>query len=139
MRIAYPMSQTKNYWPWVNKYIIWIYFPISLFNDEEIDAIKEYVKKLLSPNSQSSSRLRRIKDTDIGIVSPYKKQCWKLIQKFQRLGYDGITVGTAEVFQGKEKPVMIVSTVRADGASLGFVKEKRVITILFIFAMAYPK
>lgn len=83
-----------------------------------------FVKKLLPPHSQQLG-LRRIKDTDIGVVSPYRKQCWKLNHKFRRLHYDGITVGTSEVFQGKEKPVMIVSTVRS-GDSLGFVKEERV-------------
>lgn len=73
-----------------------------------------------------SRRLRKIEQSDIGVVTPYKKQCWRINNRLHRLRYDGITVGTSEVFQGKERPVMIVSTVRADGQSLGFVKEKRV-------------
>lgn len=88
---------------------------------QEIYAVVAIVKKLLSTRSQ----LRKIKDTDIGVVTPYRKQCLELDYKFKRLRYDGITVGTSEVFQGKEKPVMIVSTVRS-GGSLGFVKEERV-------------
>lgn len=86
-----------------------------------------YVKLLLS----HQQGLRKIQDSDIGVVTPYRKQCWKLNYKFKRLRYDGITVGTSEVFQGKEKPVMIVSTVRS-GDSLGFVKEERVRIFLFV-------
>lgn len=97
---------------------------ISLFNKKEIDEVVDYVKKLLKHNN--SRGLRKIKQSDIGVVTPYKKQCWKLNCRFHFLGYNDITVGTSEVFQGKEKPVMIVTTVRADGQSLGFVKEKRV-------------
>lgn len=40
--------------------------------------------------------------------------------------WNDITVGTAETFQGKEKPVMIVSTVRAGGKYLGFVNDPQV-------------
>lgn len=43
----------------------------------------------------------------------------------QREGINDITVGTAEIFQGKEKPVIILSTVRSAG-ELGFVSDPRV-------------
>lgn len=44
---------------------------------------------------------------------------------------EDVTVGTAEIFQGKEKPIMIISTVRSDG-KLGFVAEERVSIILVL-------
>lgn len=41
------------------------------------------------------------------------------------VGKDGITIGSVESFQGKERPIIIVSTVRTNGA-LGFVQDERV-------------
>lgn len=74
---------------------------------------------------------------DIGVVSPYKLQC-KIIDKLcRRMGFNGITVGTAEVYQGQEKPVMIVSTV-CTGGILGFVNSAQVRFILLIlFTQSY--
>lgn len=42
-----------------------------------------------------------------------------------KLGEDGITIGTAETFQGQEKPIIIITTVR-NNENLGFVKDERV-------------
>lgn len=50
----------------------------------------------------------------------------KIAQACLRAGYGDITVGTAEAFQGQEKAVIIVSTVRSGGSRLGFVNNARV-------------
>lgn len=50
----------------------------------------------------------------------------KIAQACHRFNFDEITIGTAEAFQGQEKPVMIVSTVRSGGNRLGFVNNARV-------------
>lgn len=42
-----------------------------------------------------------------------------------RNGTAEITIGTAEIFQGQERPIIIVSTVRTN-EELGFVKDQRV-------------
>lgn len=96
----------------------------SWFNDEEIDEVINVIKQLL-PSKSKKNGLRQITQDDIGVVTPYRKQRHRLCQRFRRLNFDQITVGTAEVFQGKEKPVMIISTVRSNG-ELGFVSEPRV-------------
>lgn len=67
----------------------------------------------------------KVTQSDIGVVTPYKLQCKVIARECRKNGFENITIGTAEVFQGQEKPIMIVSTVRT-GGKLGFVKDPRV-------------
>lgn len=97
----------------------------SWFNDDEIETVILAIRQLLPPQSREHG-LREIKQSDIGIVTPYRKQRRRIVQRLRRLKYNEITVGTAEVFQGKEKAVILITTVRSDGR-LGFVSEPRVI------------
>lgn len=95
----------------------------SLFNIMEVMAVMEFIKNLLSP---SYTQFMNISQSDIGVVTPYKMQRRKIAQACHRFNFDEITIGTAEAFQGQEKPVMIVSTVRSGGNRLGFVNNARV-------------
>lgn len=81
----------------------------------------EYVDKLLNGRWNA----REVMLSDIGIVSPYREQCNFIKDECRRKGYDQISVGTAEIFQGQERHIIIISTVRTDG-DLGFVKDERV-------------
>lgn len=101
----------------------------SWFNDAEIETVIFVIRQLLLPNSKEHG-LRKIDQSDIGVVTPYRKQRRKIVNRLRQLKYDEITVGTAEVFQGKEKAVILITTVRSDG-QLGFVSEPRVICQLF--------
>lgn len=74
----------------------------------------------------SYSHFMKISQSDIGVVTPYKMQRRKIAQACLRAGFGEITVGTAEAFQGQEKAVIIVSTVRSGGTRLGFVNNARV-------------
>lgn len=105
----------------------------SLFNMKEAKAIVDQIDILL----KFGTKQRKVQCSDIGVVSPYKLQC-KIIDKLcRRMGFNGITVGTAEVYQGQEKPVMIVSTV-CTGGILGFVNSAQVRFILLIlFTQSY--
>lgn len=67
---------------------------------------------------------------DIGVVTPYRLQCRRIAQACRVNRFDDITVGTAEVFQGREKPIMIVSTVRSNENISEFINDPRVIIIL---------
>lgn len=87
-----------------------------------MDAVIEFIRKLLIPGAIRNSPITQ---SDIGVVTPYKLQCKIIARACRQYGYGGVTVGTAEVFQGQERPVMIVSTVRSDG-KMGFVKDPRV-------------
>lgn len=94
----------------------------SLFNTKEINVVVNYITELLKQKFNGKS----ISPTDIGVVSPYKLQCKQISRAIRNGEFGKIGVGTAEVFQGQERPIMIVSTVRSGGSDLGFVSEPRV-------------
>ena len=51
---------------------------------------------------------------DIGVIAPYRRQVLKLRERLAQKGWrQHIDVGTTEEFQGQEKKVIIVSTVRS--------------------------
>lgn len=73
----------------------------------------------------------------IGIISPYKSQVrlikQKLYQTKERLGLGpsdstadgGIEVNTVDAYQGREKDIIIISTVRSGSHGLGFLNDYR--------------
>lgn len=93
---------------------------------DEINIVKIYIKELMKTKVGKDAHCYRIKEADIGIVSPYKLQCRRINLVCKELGYSNITVGSAEIFQGQEKPIMIVSTVRSGKYGLGFVNDPKV-------------
>lgn len=97
-------------------------FDFSLFNSKEAETVINYIQKLLR---NTDGLGKPVTELDIGVVTPYKLQSKVIARACRRNAFDKITVGTAEVFQGQEKPVMIVSTVCTKGI-LGFVKDPRV-------------
>lgn len=51
--------------------------------------------------------------SDIGIIAPYKAQIKYLRKLFESTGADLPKIGTVEEFQGQEKPIILISTVRS--------------------------
>ncbi|KAJ7746485.1 P-loop containing nucleoside triphosphate hydrolase protein [Mycena maculata] len=98
----------------------------SFFNRAEASQVKAYVESL------RSNRRFRITDNDIGIIAPYHAQCLK-IRAVLRGVADGVKVGSVEEFQGQERRVIIISTVRSSREfveydlkhTLGFVANPR--------------
>uniref|UniRef100_A0A914Q7Q8 RNA helicase n=1 Tax=Panagrolaimus davidi TaxID=227884 RepID=A0A914Q7Q8_9BILA len=78
-------------------------------NMAEVEVIVRYVTLCL----------KYVKSRDIGVVSPYKYQA-ESIRK--RLNNKEITVETVEKFQGSERRVIIITTVRTSG-NLGFMAD----------------
>ncbi|KAK7788775.1 hypothetical protein R5R35_010039 [Gryllus longicercus] len=81
----------------------------SYFNLYETDQVMNYMHLLL----------RTIKDikvepSDIGIIAPYIRQVYKIKHALKQQKWDEVEVGTTETFQGREKRVMIISTVRSN-------------------------
>ena len=90
----------------------------SWFNTSEIELVIEYVKKLVL-----DTRTNRVAAEDIGIITPYAKQKQKMrdalaIEAGRDTGRGGrgmfrsIKVGSTEEFQGQERRVIILTTVR---------------------------
>jgi superfamily I DNA and/or RNA helicase len=86
----------------------------SFFNPEEAVEVVAHVKSVLA-------FARDLTAADIGIVTPYAKQCAKLRQLLARSPQlRDVAVGSVEQFQGGERRVIIVSTVRTSRELLPF-------------------
>lgn len=85
----------------------------SSFNSAEVKEVISIIQILLASGS-------RLKQSDIGVVSPYKLQCRKIAKACQTNHFNDIAIGTTEVFQGKEKKAMIISTVVSHNGQPGY-------------------
>lgn len=56
---------------------------------------------------------RVVTEKDIGIITPFKQQQRDISHHLAAMNLKNITVGTVETFQGQERNVMILSTVRS--------------------------
>ncbi|KAK1216105.1 hypothetical protein PQX77_021283 [Marasmius sp. AFHP31] len=98
----------------------------SYFNVDEVTVVKSILEKL-----RSDTRIR-LNDDDIGVIAPYRAQVLKLRAAFRSLDAS-LKVGSVEEFQGQERKVIVVSTVRSSREAvdydlrhtLGFVANPR--------------
>ncbi|KAK3895504.1 hypothetical protein Pcinc_000785 [Petrolisthes cinctipes] len=85
----------------------------SFFNALEVSKVVDYVKKLLDTRSP------KIRDVEIGVITPYRRQVEKIQRQLKKVHRaDGVKVGSPEEFQGDERRVIIISTVRASADHL---------------------
>lgn len=77
----------------------------SWFNRIEASKVTEIIRRLTASGN--------LKEEDIGVITPYKQQVLKLNKALESLDMTGIKVGSVEQFQGQERQVIIVSTVRS--------------------------
>ncbi|KAG0706249.1 P-loop containing nucleoside triphosphate hydrolase protein [Suillus ampliporus] len=85
----------------------------SFFNIDEATEVVKYVQ-LLRDNRQIKVALK-----DIGVIAPYHAQCLR-IRKLLKSMADEVKVGSVEEFQGQERRVIIISTVRSSREFLEF-------------------
>ncbi|XP_072223489.1 putative helicase mov-10-B.2 [Leuresthes tenuis] len=110
----------------------------SFFNVAEVEVLMDYVRKLLQ--SEGKKGLAKITPRDIGIIAPYRKQVQKIRRALEKVGkdfkfhnMDALKIGSVEEFQGQERRVIMVSTVRSSSEylesdnefKLGFVKNEK--------------
>ncbi|NXP63727.1 SDE3 helicase, partial [Chloropsis cyanopogon] len=98
----------------------------SFFNTAEIEVLVHYLKKLLQSRGKGSCP--NVSPKEIGIISPYRKQVEKIrkaitsldpnLQKLPDISQ--LKVGSVEEFQGQERRVILISTVRSCSTYLQF-------------------
>ncbi|KAI8503649.1 hypothetical protein Bbelb_186200 [Branchiostoma belcheri] len=76
----------------------------SWFNPVEAVQVLRYTQLLLGGC---------VKQSDLGIITPYRKQVEKLRLLLGSVGLDEVKVGSVEEFQGQERLIIIISTVRS--------------------------
>lgn len=77
----------------------------SWMNTAELNVVKSYLEELVTQ--------RGVNLQEVGVISPYRKQCSLIRKWLEEQGWGAIDVGTVEVFQGNERKVIIISTVRS--------------------------
>ncbi|KAJ6572149.1 P-loop containing nucleoside triphosphate hydrolase protein [Mycena capillaripes] len=81
----------------------------SFFNIGEATLVKKYAASLVG------NRKLRIRPEEIGVITPYHAQRYKIMELLRRdPKLRDITVGSVEEFQGQERRVIIMSTVRSN-------------------------
>ncbi|KAA8548661.1 hypothetical protein F0562_000345 [Nyssa sinensis] len=76
----------------------------SWFNRFEASKVVEIIKKLTNWG---------LSEEDIGVITPYRQQVLKLKKALESFSRSDIKVGSVEQFQGQERQVIIISTVRS--------------------------
>ncbi|GFP84059.1 probable RNA helicase sde3 [Phtheirospermum japonicum] len=77
----------------------------SWFNRIEASKVVEMIKLLIEQKGMV--------EDDIGVITPYRQQVSKIRGALESLGWGNIKVGSVEQFQGQERQVIIISTVRS--------------------------
>lgn len=109
----------------------------------EVNRVMFYLEELLNVGVNGIQFV----ETDVGIISPYKKQvrhdetivvfcitiildilfqCTYIEEACRKKGWRDIMIASVEQFQGKEKKIIIVSTVRSKSDNIGFLNNFRV-------------
>ncbi|NXK07737.1 SDE3 helicase, partial [Herpetotheres cachinnans] len=122
----------------------------SFFNTAEIEVLVHYLKKLLQ--SRGKGGCPTVSPKDIGIISPYRKQVEKIRKAITSLDpvlrslpdISLLKVGSVEEFQGQERCVILISTVRSCSEylqldqtfKLGFLKNPKRLNVAITRAKA---
>eukprot|EP01039_Chlorochromonas_danica_P007431 gene7431-8218_t len=76
----------------------------SWFNTTEVEQVIDHIQSLIHFG---------VRGQEIGVISPYNKQVKKIRRALEFIHENDITVGSCEQFQGQERRVIIISTVRS--------------------------
>lgn len=110
----------------------------SFFNPEEAAVVVQYVKDL------KDARGINVLPSQIGVISPYRKQVQKIRTLLNKANIADVKVGSVEEFQGQERRVIIISTVRSSQEflqldaqfKLGFLKNPKRFNVAITRAQA---
>lgn len=104
----------------------------SYSNQHEAQCIAKFVKDKLLPLLQAEDP--HLTAADIGVISLYKQQVQLIDQILNgsatELQHHRVTVSTVDAFQGAERKIILVSTVRANSrGQVGFADDTRRINV----------
>lgn len=114
----------------------------SYFNYKEMQVVLKYVQALTQLRFESE--IDNVLPEHIGVVTPYIRQVYKIRGLLRENNFEGVEVGTTETFQGREKRIIIISTVRAKHDllaydkkyNLGFVRHEKRFNVALTRAMS---
>eukprot|EP00794_Sanderia_malayensis_P005862 gene5862-6555_t len=86
----------------------------SWFNPTEAVQVLKYVQLVMGFGAD------KLTFDDIGIITPYRKQVEKIRMLLEKVSMSDIKVGSVEEFQGQERQVIIISTVRSNESYISF-------------------
>lgn len=93
----------------------------SFFNAGEAKKVLFYVSDLLKNGLNG----KPVNQSDIGILSFYARQVTFLRGLCTSNKWHDIEIGSAEQYQGREKPIMMISTVRSNCDNVGFLADAK--------------
>uniref|UniRef100_W8BBF1 Putative helicase mov-10-B.2 n=1 Tax=Ceratitis capitata TaxID=7213 RepID=W8BBF1_CERCA len=99
----------------------------SLANWKEVLQVMRYVDDLLENGLGDG---RKLEESDIGIISPYRNQYMTIQEELNVARKFQIETGSAEIYRGKEKAVIIASFVRSRTKSIGFLKNPKRLNVI---------
>lgn len=104
----------------------------SFYNCDELLVVVEYLEKIFS----GAINNRIIPQEEVGVISPYKLQVEYLQLICSNRGWNKVEVGSIEHYQGREKAVIILSTVRSLTSNVGFLNNKKRLNVAVTRAKA---
>uniref|UniRef100_A0A0K8V839 Putative helicase MOV-10 n=3 Tax=Bactrocera latifrons TaxID=174628 RepID=A0A0K8V839_BACLA len=104
----------------------------SRYNPLEIQIVMDYVRDLLCFGIKG----HKVLQSDIGIITPYKKQYIRIQEELNLRNWYQIETGAVESFQGKEKSIIIISFVRSFTNNLGFLESRNRLNVALSRARA---
>ncbi|KAI9204489.1 P-loop containing nucleoside triphosphate hydrolase protein [Polychytrium aggregatum] len=86
----------------------------SWWNGNEISKVVEVIESILQESNQRSLvDFESLTLADFGVISPFREQVYRIREVLRSRGLGAIDVGRIEDYQGMERKVIILSTVRS--------------------------
>ncbi|XP_055628898.1 putative helicase MOV-10 [Toxorhynchites rutilus septentrionalis] len=104
----------------------------SLYNEPEANMVLNYVQNLLIRGINGD----RVEQKDIGVISPYARQVLFIRKLCNERGWREIEVGSTEQYQGREKRIILISTVRSQCSTVGFLADVKRMNVALTRARA---
>jgi superfamily I DNA and/or RNA helicase len=86
----------------------------SWFNSHEVMQVLEYIQKIMKYYDA------KVSYKDFGVITPYRKQVQRIKKILNAKGMEDVSVGSVEEFQGQERSIIIISTVRSTSEYMPF-------------------